>query len=147
MSDFDESFAVNIAFPQCVAAYTAAGFGETCADKQPKDFGNPSVIKVDPGTCKKVWADPHVSHRAKDMLENVMADPHNFGFVAVSQNTCAIAFRGTRTMSDFLKDIQIDPEPGRFGQENNAPTLPGEVHGGFQAMYRTLRPSNNEFRG
>src|SRR5690349_10079003 len=81
MSDFDEDFAVNVAFPQSVVAYTAAGFGDTCADKQPKDFGTPSVIEVDSGTCKEVWHDPTVSPRAKRMLETVMADPHNFGFV------------------------------------------------------------------
>jgi triacylglycerol lipase len=145
MADFDQTFAVQTAFPQSVAAYVNAGFAEACNDQQVGPFERSGVIEVDPSACHKVWSDTQLSDRAKGMLETVMADPHKFGFIGINGQSCAIAFRGTRTPSDFLKDIQILPENGRFGHEDDAPPLPGKVHGGFQALYRTLRPSINTF--
>jgi triacylglycerol lipase len=144
--NLDLIFARDGLLPLEAHSYTVSGLPEGCDTfNSPEyfskfDYREKGKIEVDPATCQKVWTELQArgdlqSQKANEILANVMADSHVFGFVAAGNDQAIVSFRGTHFLSEWLRDVELALVTYRFRSSA------GLAHIGFQAIYETLRQS------
>lgn len=142
---FDPVFTREVLLPLAVHAYAVTGVARSCESFDPDEYEVLGTIKVNSTACAEAWSElqetarssrhPLDSARAMGMLEAVMADSHTFGFVARKGTDVFVCIRGTLFLSDWLHNVDLPLEKYRFRAGS------GQVHMGFQAIYKTIRQS------
>lgn len=129
---FDPSFALAYMLPFAEAAYDVAA-GKT--PLMPPGYAVKATIKADPQRTAQVMASVPLSHQR--MVRAMVAANPIMGFVGRNDatQTAIVAFRGTETPEDWLKDFDSLAIP--FPDVSNS----GLVHQGFNAVYQTIRDS------
>ncbi len=127
---FDPAFALAYMLPFAEAAYDVAA-GKT--PLLPPGYSVKSTIVADPRRTAEVMASVPLPHQR--MVRAMVANNPVMGFVGRNDTTrtAIVAFRGTETPEDWLKDFDGLAVP--FPDVANS----GLVHQGFDAVYQTIR--------
>jgi triacylglycerol lipase len=129
---FDPEFALSDMLPFAEAAYDVSS-GKTPA--LPPGYAVKALLKADPNRIAEVMAKIPVPHQK--VVRAMVAENQILGLLAVNEatKTTTIAFRGTETPEDWLKDLDFVAVAFAFVPKS------GLVHMGFDAVYTTVRES------
>ena len=132
---FDPHFARDIMLPLVAAAYQVSerpGMDPVL----PAGYRKTALVEANP---RVMAAMPDVSERARSFVEAVTDAGTVFGLIGnnleSTVKTAFVAFRGTRTDSEWLHNFDIATTAYR-----PVPNL-GQVHMGWMALYETIRNS------
>ena len=131
---FDKNFAINVMYPLANAAYLAMNV-PTPPLALPAGFAVAGLIQANAADAAVAMNAASPDHQR---LANIMvAESSIFGLVGwnAATRTAIVAIRGTKTIWDWLADIDAAPIP-------YLPNLgAGFVHMGFQLVYEHIRAS------
>lgn len=132
---FDPHFARDIMLPLVAAAYQV--FERPGMDPDlPAGYRKTALVEANPGVMAAI---PDVSESARSFVETVTDAGTVFGLIGnnleSTVKTAFVAFRGTRTDSEWLHNFDIATTAYR-----PVPNL-GQVHMGWMALYETIRNS------
>lgn len=130
---FDPRFTLDVMMPCALAAYRVMDFPDD--PRLPSGFEKVGLLKAD---LKAVNMEMGKLNRPQArMLSSMVRDSSVFGLVGknVLQKTCVVAFRGTKTAKEWLKDFDFVSEPYRYVKSA------GDVHKGFQSVYAAVQTS------
>ncbi|MBI3658096.1 MAG: lipase family protein [Acidobacteria bacterium] len=125
-------FAIDVIYPAASAAYTIMNVPNPAL---PTGYTMVGPIEADPQQAAPVMAQTD-SNRHR-MVHGMLSESNIFGLVAwnASESTAIISFRGTKTVAEWVADVDAVP----------VPYLPvkgaGLVHMGFQLVYEHVRRS------
>lgn len=139
MQDFDPSFEINVSLLLSQAAYDVAN---GLPPKLPPGYAKVADIVADAGKLAahiaEATSSQHQVLRAM-LLESI--NPNIFGIIAQNGSDVAIAFRGTETPEEWLKDFDFVHVPYQFVPNS------GSVHQGFQFVYDTVAAESGDRLG
>jgi triacylglycerol lipase len=130
----DKDFAINVMYPAANAAYLVMNVPPPPV-QLPTGFALAGLIQANPADAARSMAAADPDHQR---LANMMVSESNiFGLVAwnAATLTAIVAIRGTKTVWDWIADIDAIPIPD--------PPNPGSglVHMGFAIVYEHIRAS------
>lgn len=133
-TSFHRDFALNTMLTAAEAAYDT--MTKPVAElAMPAGFTLVALIQADPSKAAVAAAAAPARHQ--ELARNVVTEGANFGFVAHQAETATwlVAFRGSKTIWDWVYDGETIPTP--FLPDPSA----GFVHLGFQLVYHHVRDS------
>jgi triacylglycerol lipase len=131
---FDKNFAINTMYPLANAAYLVMN-SPAPPLSLPDGFTSAGLIQANPQDAARAMNAATPDHQR--LANNMVSESSVFGLVAwnAATKTAIVAVRGTKTIWDWLADIDAAP----------VPYLPnpaaGLVHMGFQLVYEHIRTS------
>jgi predicted lipase len=129
---FHADFALCVMIPLAEAAYAVMNHPGV-PPKLPPGFQMTGLIQADETLRQAILNLPNQSTVAKAMMD----DSGIFGLMGKNPGTktAFVAFRGTQTFEDWVSDFDAFFEPYKYVPNG------GQVHMGFQSIYRALHDS------